>query len=41
LPAGVEAEKIEAGFKGVHAVTLPKKPAAQKPQKKIEVQAAA
>jgi hypothetical protein len=42
LPAGVDADKIEAGFKkGVHAVTLPKKPAAQKPQKKIEVRAPA
>ena len=41
LPAGVDAETVEAGFKSVHAVTLPNKPAAQKPQKKIEVQAAA
>ena len=41
LPAGVDAEKIEASFnQGVLAVTLPK-PAAQKPEKKIEVQAAA
>src|SRR5512132_319165 len=39
---GVDAERIEASFKkDVLAVTLPKKPAAQKPEKKIEVQAAA
>ena len=42
LPAGVDAENIEASFKkGVLTVTLPKKPAAQKPEKKIEVKAAA
>jgi Hsp20/alpha crystallin family len=42
LPAGVDAEKIEASFKhDVLTVTLPKKPAAQKPEKKIEVKAAA
>ncbi len=36
------AEKIEASFKkGVLTVTLPMKPAAQKPEKKIEVKAAA
>ena len=41
LPTGV-AEKIEASFKkGVLTVTLPMKPAAQKPEKKIEVKAAA
>jgi len=42
LPAGVDAEKIEASLgKGVLTVTLPKKPAAQKPEKKIEVKTAA
>ena len=36
------SERIEASFKkDVLAVTLPKKPAAQKPEKKIEVKAAA
>jgi hypothetical protein len=40
LPAG--AEKIEASSKkGVLAVTLPKRPAAQKPAKKIKVNAVA
>jgi hypothetical protein len=40
LPVGVDAEEIEASFKqGVP--TLPEKPAAQKPEKKIEVKAAA
>jgi hypothetical protein len=39
---GVDAERIEASFrKDVLAVTLPKKPAAQKPEKKIDVKAAA
>ena len=39
---GADAERIEASFKkDVLAVTLPKKPAAQKPEKKIEVKAAA
>ena len=39
---GVDAERIEASFKkDVLAVTLPKKPAARKPEKKIEVKAAA
>jgi hypothetical protein len=37
----VDAEMIEAGFDGVSTVTLPKKPAAPKPEKKIEVNAAA
>src|SRR6516225_10713829 len=38
LPETVDAEKIEASFKnGVLKVTLPKKPEAQKPTKKIEV----
>lgn len=38
LPETVEADKIEASFKnGVLKVTLPKKPEAQKPIKKIEV----
>jgi HSP20 family protein len=39
---GVDADKIEATFKkGVLTVTLPKKPEAQKPAKKIEVKSAA
>ncbi len=42
VPEGVDADKIEASFKkGVLSVTLPKKPEAQKPEKKIEVKAAA
>jgi HSP20 family protein len=42
LPEGVDADKIEASFKkGVLTVTLPKKSEAQKPEKKIEVKAAA
>lgn len=42
MPEGVDAEKIEASFKkGVLTVTLPKKPEAIKPEKKIEVKAAA
>jgi HSP20 family protein len=42
LPEGVDADKIEARFKkGVLTVTLPKRPEAQKPEKKIEVKAAA
>ena len=41
IPEGVDTDKIEAGFKkGVLTVTLPKKPEAQKPAKKIEVKAA-
>lgn len=42
VPEGVDTDKIEASFKkGVLTVTLPKKPEAQKPEKKIEVKAAA
>jgi len=41
VPETVDANKIEATFnKGVLRVTLPKKPEAQKPEKKIEVKAA-
>lgn len=41
VPEGVEADKIEASFKkGVLTLTLPKKPAVQKPSKKIEIKAA-
>ena len=43
IPLGVEVEedKVEAHFKkGVLTVMLPKKPEAQKPEKKIEVKAA-
>lgn len=41
VPEGVDADKIDAAFKkGVLTVTLPKKPEAQKPEKKIEVKAA-
>ena len=41
IPDAVDAEKIEANFKkGVLTVTLPKKPEAQKPAKKIDVKAA-
>jgi HSP20 family protein len=41
LPEGVDQDKIEASFKkGVLTVILPKKPEAQKPEKKIEVKAA-
>ncbi len=40
VPEGVDPDKIEASFKkGVLTVTLPKKPEAQKPAKKIEVKA--
>jgi HSP20 family protein len=42
IPEGVDTDKIEATFKkGVLTVTLPKKPEAQKPEKKIEIKAAA
>lgn len=42
VPEGVDTDKIEANFKkGVLTVTLPKKPEAIKPEKKIEVKAAA
>jgi len=42
IPDGVDVDKIEASFKkGVLTVTLPKKAEAQKPEKKIEVRAAA
>jgi HSP20 family protein len=38
VPKDVDADKIDASFrKGVLTVTLPKKPEAQKPAKKIEV----
>lgn len=41
LPDEVDADKIEASFsKGVLTVTLPKKPEAVKPEKKIEIRAA-
>jgi HSP20 family protein len=40
LPAGVDAEKIEASFKkGVLTLTLPKAAEAQKPDKKIPIAA--
>jgi len=42
VPEGVDTDKVEASFKkGVLTVTLPKKPEAIKPEKKIEVKAAA
>lgn len=42
VPQGADTDKIEASFKkGVLTVTLPKKPEAQKPAKKIEVKSAA
>jgi HSP20 family protein len=42
VPEGVDADKIEASFrKGLLMVRLPKKPEAIKPEKKIEVKAAA
>ncbi len=41
LPDGVDADKIEASFsKGILTVTLPKKPEAIKPEKKIEIKSA-
>jgi HSP20 family protein len=41
VPETIDPDKIEANFKkGVLTVTLPKKPEAQKPAKKIEVKAA-
>ena len=41
VPPGVDMDKIEARFdKGVLTVTLPKKPEAQKPEKKIEIKGA-
>jgi HSP20 family protein len=41
VPEGVDADKIEASFKkGILTLTLPKRPEAQKPAKKIEVKAA-
>ena len=40
LPPGVDADKIDASFKkGVLTVTLPKKPEAMKPQRKVEIKA--
>ena len=40
VPQGVDVDKIEAAFKkGVLRITLPKKPEAQKPEKKIAVKA--
>jgi len=40
MPESVDADKIDASFKkGVLTVTLPKKPEAIKPEKKIEVKA--
>jgi HSP20 family protein len=42
VPEGVDADKIEANFKkGILTVILPKRPETQKPEKKIEVRAAA
>jgi HSP20 family protein len=42
VPEGVDTDKIEASFKnGVLTITLPKKPEAIKPEKKIEVKSAA
>jgi HSP20 family protein len=41
VPEAVDLDKIEAAFKnGVLTITLPKKPEAQKPEKKIDVKAA-
>ena len=42
VPEGVDTDKIEASFKkGILTMRLPKKPEAIKPEKKIEVRAAA
>lgn len=41
VPEGVDVDKIEAVFnKGVLTIKLPKRPEAQKPEKKIDVKAA-
>jgi HSP20 family protein len=41
VPEGVDVDTIEAKFnKGILTVTLPKKPEAQKPEKKIEIKGA-
>jgi HSP20 family protein len=41
LPEGVDRDKVAAEFsKGVLTITLPKKPEAQKPEKRIEVKSA-
>lgn len=41
LPEGIDRDKLAADFsKGILTITLPKKPEAQKPAKKIEVKAA-
>ena len=41
IPEGVDTDKVEANFKkGVLTITLPKKPEAQKPVKKVEIRAA-
>lgn len=41
VPENVDTDKIEASFKkGVLMITLPKKPEAKKPEKKIDVKAA-
>lgn len=40
VPEGVDTDKIDASFKkGLLTVTLPKKPEAQKPAKKIDIKA--
>jgi len=41
IPEAVDVDKIESNFKnGILTVILPKKPQAQKPQKKIEIKSA-
>ncbi len=41
MPEGVDTDKIDARFeKGVLKVTLPKKPEAQKKEKKIDIKTA-